>query len=137
MPRSFDFATTKTKRYDERLRMPKFPFTEEQREAVMTFILGLVSEPPAEKYIYHPGPRQEAIVQGRHVLDKYNCAGCHILDMERWKIAFDPKQFEVAADDLRFPVPRAEFYAGGDQGIACSGSARDAASGPARYDDAQ
>jgi cytochrome c2/predicted nucleic acid-binding Zn-ribbon protein len=109
MPRSFDFATTKTKRYDERLRMPKFPFTEEQREAVMTFILGLVSEPPAEKYIYHPGPRQEAIVQGRHVLDKYNCAGCHILDMERWKIAFDPKQFEAPPTTSDFPFLAPNF----------------------------
>ncbi len=26
MPRSFDYQTTRTKRYDERLRMPKFPF---------------------------------------------------------------------------------------------------------------
>jgi cytochrome c551/c552 len=103
MPRSFDYATTKTKRYDERLRMPKFPFTEEQREAVMTFVLGLVSEPPVDKYIYHPGPRMDAIVQGRHVLDKYNCAGCHILDMERWKIAFDPKQFDSPPTTSDFP----------------------------------
>jgi cytochrome c551/c552 len=103
MPRSFDYATTKTKRYDERLRMPKFPFTAEQRDAVMTFVLGLVSEPPADKYIYHPGPRQDAIVQGRHVLDKYNCAGCHVLDMERWKIAFDAKQFESPPTITDFP----------------------------------
>jgi hypothetical protein len=109
MPRSFDFATTKTKRYDERLRMPKFPFTAEQREAVMTIILGLVSEPPADKYIYHPGPRQEAIVQGRHVLDKYNCAGCHILDMERWKVAFDPKQFDAPPTTSDFPFLAPSF----------------------------
>jgi hypothetical protein len=70
MPRSFDFAATKTKRYDERLRMPLFPFDAEQREQVMTFVLGLTSEPPAEQYIYNPGPREQAIVAGRHVLDK-------------------------------------------------------------------
>ena len=52
----------------------------------MTFVLGLTNEAPAERYIYKPGPRQQAIVQGRHVLDKYNCAGCHILDMERWDV---------------------------------------------------
>lgn len=103
MPRSFDYAATKTKRYDERLRMPKFPFTAEEREKVMTFVLGLVSEPPAEKYIYNPGPRQEAIVQGRHVLDKYNCAGCHVLDMERWKIAFDAELFESPPEVTDFP----------------------------------
>ena len=30
MPRSFDYETTRTKRYDERLRMPKFPFNDER-----------------------------------------------------------------------------------------------------------
>jgi cytochrome c551/c552 len=103
MPRSFDYATTKTKRYDERLRMPKFPFTAEQREQVMTFVLGLTSEPPASKYIYQPGPREEAIVQGRHVIDKYNCKGCHVLDMERWKFAFAPDLFEEPPEVTDFP----------------------------------
>jgi cytochrome c551/c552 len=107
MPRSFDFETTRTKRYDERLRMPKFPFTEEEREAVMTFILGLTNEAPAERYIYRPGPRQQAIVDGRHVLDKYNCAGCHVLDMDRWDIAFQKGSIESAPaiNDYPFLAP--------------------------------
>jgi cytochrome c2 len=107
MPRSFDYETTRTKRYDERLRMPKFPFSAAEREAVMTFILGLTSEAPDARYIYQPGPRQEAIVQGRHVLDKYNCAGCHILEMERWKIAFEPDYFEEPppTNDFPFLIP--------------------------------
>ena len=104
MPRSFDYETTRTKRYDERLRMPKFPFNCDEREAVMTFVLGLTNEAPAERYIYKPTPRQEAIVQGRHVLDKYNCAGCHILDMERWEIAFEPDWFEEPPHDDRLSV---------------------------------
>ena len=102
-PRSFDYETTRTKRYDERLRMPKFPFDVAQREAVMTFILGLTAEAPAERYIYKPSERQEAIVQGRHVLDKYNCAGCHILDMERWDIAFEPDWFEEPPTTADYP----------------------------------
>jgi mono/diheme cytochrome c family protein len=107
MPRSFDYQTTRNKRYDERLRMPKFPFNAAEREAVMTFVLGLTNEAPAERYIYKPSPRQEAIVQGRHVLDKYNCAGCHMLDMERWDIAFAPDWFEEppTVNDYPFLVP--------------------------------
>jgi cytochrome c2 len=116
MPRSFDYETTRNKRYDERLRMPKFPFTAEEREAVMTFILGLTSEAPAERYIYKPGPRQEAIVQGRHVLNKFNCGGCHILDMDRWDIAVAPDWFEEPPmiADYPFvtpPVPPADIAA--------------------------
>lgn len=109
MPRSFDYETTKTKRYDERLRMPKFPFNAEQREAIMTFVLGLTAEAPATKYIYQPLPRQKAIIEGRHVLDKFNCAGCHILDMERWDVAFAPNQFEAppATSDYPFLQPGA------------------------------
>ncbi len=106
MPRSFDYETTQTKRYDERLRMPKFPFNAEEREAVMTFVLGLTQEAPAARYIYQPGPRQKAIVEGRHVLEKYNCAGCHILDMERWDVAFAPNQFEAPPTTNDYPFLR-------------------------------
>jgi cytochrome c551/c552 len=103
MPRSFDYETTRTKRYDERLRMPKFPFDAREREAVMTFVLGLTNEAPAARYIYQPSPRQKAIVQGRHVLDKYHCAGCHILDMDRWDIAYSPTDFDKPQTTNEFP----------------------------------
>ncbi len=106
MPRSFDYEATRTKRYDERLRMPKFPLDAEEREAVMTFVLGLTNEAPAIRYIYQPSPRQRAIVEGRHVLDKYNCAGCHILDMERWDLAFAPGQFEAPPTTNDYPFLR-------------------------------
>jgi len=103
MPRSFDYETTHNKRYDERLRMPKFPFDDAQREAVMTFVLGLTNEAPATRYIYKPDARQEAIVEGRHVLEKYNCAGCHILDMQRWDVAFEPDWFDEPPTTSDFP----------------------------------
>ncbi|MEX2309254.1 MAG: PDZ domain-containing protein [Pirellulales bacterium] len=106
MPRSFDYEATKTKRYDERLRMPRFPFNAEEREAVMTFILGLTNEAPATRYIYKPDARQEAVVAGRHVLDKYNCAGCHILDMERWDVAFEADWFDEPPSTNDYPFVR-------------------------------
>jgi hypothetical protein len=111
MPRSFDYQTTKTKRYDERLRMPRFPFSAEQREAVMTFVLGLTNEAPDARYIYKPTPRQKAIVDGRHVLDKYNCAGCHVLDVERWKVAFEPDWFAEPGAVNEFPFVLPSFSA--------------------------
>jgi hypothetical protein len=95
-PRSYDYKKTQHKRYDERLRMPLFPFTEKQREAVVTFVLGLVAEPPAEQFVFHPNPHQEALIQGREVVEKYNCAGCHIFELERWDLEFQP-------DDLVAP----------------------------------
>src|SRR5439155_21134381 len=49
----------------------------EGREAVMTFILGLVAEPVPSKYLYDPPTDRLAEVRGRQVLEKYNCTGCH------------------------------------------------------------
>ncbi|QEG36985.1 PDZ domain-containing protein [Bythopirellula goksoeyrii] len=109
MPRSFDYKTTKNKGYNERLRMPKFPFTEDEREAVMTFVLGLVSEPPADKFVYHPDARRAAEVAGRHVLDQFNCAGCHTLKMEEWKVAFTEGEFESPIQVQDFPFLEKHF----------------------------
>jgi mono/diheme cytochrome c family protein len=95
-PRSYDYLRMRT--WDERLRMPQFKFARvdrradeddaayearahkeeaEGREAVMTFVLGLVAEPINAKFIYTPQAERLAEIKGRHVLDKYNCASCH------------------------------------------------------------
>lgn len=104
MPRSYDYKTTRNKGFNERLRMPMFPFDEEEREAVITFVLGLVNEPPAEKYIYNPKPEQKAIVDGRKVLERFNCAGCHTMEMETWQVAMDPNFWEDFIGEPDIPV---------------------------------
>jgi mono/diheme cytochrome c family protein len=97
-PRSYDY--NRLRRWDERLRMPQFRFARtvqhedetdedyaarrdaeeaEAREAVMTFILGLVAEPIPSPYVNQPRDDRRAEVLGRQVLDKYNCAGCHLV----------------------------------------------------------
>ncbi|MFV0442087.1 MAG: c-type cytochrome, partial [Planctomycetaceae bacterium] len=80
-PRSYDFEKTATKGWDERLRMPKFPFNDQEIESVATFVLGLVADPPADPYLYRPEGPAGAIVEGERLLTKFNCAGCHIVDM--------------------------------------------------------
>lgn len=97
-PRSYDYEKTENKKYGERLRMPQFNFNDEQREAVVTFVLGLVAEPPTTKYLYRPTPRAEAIIKGRKLLDKYNCGGCHVLKGDQWDISFPPNHFEAVKD---------------------------------------
>ncbi len=92
-PRSYDYKKTETKGWDERLRMPKFPFSEQQIESVATFVVGLVADPPAPAYVYKPTGAKAARLEGERVLEKYNCAGCHILELPELK-------FAVAADDL-------------------------------------
>ena len=105
-PRSYDYEKVKNKGYNDRLRMPLFPWAagvmetdvkrqkrDEEIEAIMTFVLGLVAEPPASEYVYQPDTRREAIVQGEKVLAKFNCAGCHTLELGRWDLAYRPGDF--------------------------------------------
>ncbi|HVX15533.1 MAG TPA: PDZ domain-containing protein [Pirellulales bacterium] len=108
-PRSYDFKKTENKEYTDRLRMPKFNFDQEQIEAVMTFVLGLVAEPPAAKYVYKSSPRRKAIVEGEQLLVKYNCVGCHTVKMETWEFDYDPADDSFANgpafDDYPFLMP--------------------------------
>ncbi len=71
MPRSFDYQVANQKPFDEQLKMGRFELTDAQREAMITFLLGLADERPAAKYVYQPDRQQKAIVDGRKVLDKY------------------------------------------------------------------
>jgi mono/diheme cytochrome c family protein len=97
-PRSYDYHRLRL--WDDRSRMPQFRFARshkklgeskeafriraareeaEAREAVMTFVLGLVAEPIPLPYVNHPAPDRMAEVKGRQILDTYNCAGCHLI----------------------------------------------------------
>lgn len=119
-PRSYDYHTTANKRYNELLRMPLFPFSDDDREAVITFLLGLVADPPSDAYVSSPAPRREAIVEGRKVLEKYNCGGCHALELDRWTIAYPHGQFENVVE--RSPTKAFPFLPSGvsEQELAAS-----------------
>lgn len=99
-PRSYDYRKTETKGWDERLRMPKFPFDEEQIEAVTTFVLGLVAQPPAPEYQFRPDKEQEAIFNGEKLLAKFNCAGCHVLDMNEIVFEYDPEALAIKGQGI-------------------------------------
>ena len=106
-PRSYDYKKTETKNWDERLRMPKFPFRKDQIEAVSTFVLGLVAQPPVEEFQFRPSGADEAIFEGERLLAKYNCTGCHVLEMDRFEFAINPQMVNAKAVD---PSALAEHY---------------------------
>jgi hypothetical protein len=66
----------------------------EAREAVMTFILGLVGEAIHPRYLNNPPPDRLAEVKGRQVLDKFNCAGCHLVRSGVYDIKLPPDDRE-------------------------------------------
>ncbi|MHB9077877.1 MAG: hypothetical protein ACYC3X_10315 [Pirellulaceae bacterium] len=106
-PRSYDFQETQNKKYTARLQMPQFPLSPVQREAVITFVLGLVSDPPTEKFAYAPDSQTKALLDGKEVLSKYNCRGCHLVEPEAWQLAFPTDAFGQQLQQPTFPwVPR-------------------------------
>lgn len=125
-PRSYDYA--RLRRWDERLRMPQFRFARtekhaneseeayedrryleeaEAREAVMTFILGLVAEPVPAKFVYDPPPDKRAEVKGRQVLDKFNCTGCH--QVRPGVYEFKPTPLSAGLLDANYETAKASF----------------------------
>jgi cytochrome c551/c552 len=108
-PRSYDYKKAENKSYNERYRMPQFPFDQKQREAVMTFVLGLVAEPPAPKYVHQPSPREQARLDGLVVAEQYNCGGCHVLGMDRWDIRYKPGSLGEATELADYPFLAPHF----------------------------
>ncbi|MDX1964234.1 MAG: hypothetical protein SFX18_13860 [Pirellulales bacterium] len=111
-PRSYDYQKTAMKPYNDKLRMPKFRFARDEAahqralESVVTFVLGLVAEPPAPQYIFNPPPAKRDIIAGKLLLEKYNCGGCHMIRMEQWDIAYTPEMIAPGPDFDGFPFEK-------------------------------
>ena len=91
-PRSYDYLkkSEKYKTWDDRLRMPQFAWANDPAaiEEVMTFVLGLTGEKspgqvPAQD---HTTPAKTAVAKGARCLNRFNCAGCHVLEMPKFTI---------------------------------------------------
>jgi cytochrome c2 len=76
-PRSFDGE--KVKNPIEKLRMPYFAFTDEQAEAIATFVVGLVDD-EVQRARMLPTPEQTAMDTGLRVVRQKNCMACHQVD---------------------------------------------------------
>jgi cytochrome c551/c552 len=77
-PSIYDMGKEKEPR--EHLRMPKPYLKPEWRTALTTFLLGSVGSEGANvptSYFYKPTEQQKAIQDGWWIIKKYNCMGCH------------------------------------------------------------
>jgi cbb3-type cytochrome oxidase cytochrome c subunit len=101
-PRSFDYRVAAKKNFNELLRMGRFNLTDAEREAVMTYVLGLTANRPVGKYAYHPDAKRTATIAGRKVLDRFACAECHALEMERWTFSYKPGEFPRPPQPVNF-----------------------------------
>ena len=91
-PRSYDYLkkSEKYKTWDDRLRMPQFAWANDQAavEEVMTFVLGLTNERIPARYLpkTKTTPSRTAVALGARNLNRFNCAGCHVLEMPRFTV---------------------------------------------------
>lgn len=102
-PRSYDWKMVETKPYDDRLRMPKFPFSEDDIDAIATFVVGLVAEPPSTEYLYNPGGAKGAQIKGNRLLEQYNCTGCHMLDLPKIRYGADVDSLTATDQSTDYP----------------------------------
>lgn len=77
-PRIFDQGREKP--YHEKLRMPLFGFTDEQADALTTFLLSLQKAEIPLDMKRRLNLDEEKTEEGRLIAAKFNCQGCHTLD---------------------------------------------------------
>ena len=74
--RSFDKG--RVLEYLDMLRMPQYGFSQEERDQYILFLLGMTSEKPGAAKVLTA--REKQVEQGKQVIHKYNCQGCHIVE---------------------------------------------------------
>ena len=103
-PRSYDYLKDKEKykTWDDRLRMPQFAWANDPAaiEEVMTLILGLTGEKIGFKYLAKANYNdvQTALAKGGKVLNRYNCTGCHVLEMPKYSLPEETKVADAFTD---------------------------------------
>jgi cbb3-type cytochrome oxidase cytochrome c subunit len=103
-PRSYDYLkkSEKYKSWDDRLRMPQFAWANrpEAVEEVMTFVLGLTNERVPAKYLpkTKTTPARTAVALGSRNINRFNCDGCHVLEMPKFTVPEGVKVAEAFTD---------------------------------------
>ncbi len=77
-PRIFD--VNKVKEPEDKLRMPKFYFTEEETTALVTVLLGLVGDDPHNQLKMARSAENLHIERGQALVRQHNCQGCHVIE---------------------------------------------------------
>jgi len=77
-PRVFDQG--RVLRPDEKLRMPNFDFSDEEIERLLTAIMSFQREIQPPQAMPVKSARRDFVVQGRALVNRRNCVGCHIIE---------------------------------------------------------
>jgi mono/diheme cytochrome c family protein len=86
------YDTGKEKEPQDRLRMPEPYLTPEWKTALTTFLIGSVGSEGANvpsSLFYRPDDQRKAVQDGWWVIKKYNCMGCHSVQVGQRSVLMD------------------------------------------------
>ena len=92
-PSVFDEGKYKPNPMD-RLKMPKPNIDPEQIDALTSFLLGSTQSTLPPSYQYLPTDQRKAIQDGWWIVTKYNCIGCHQIDIGQKSVLMGLPQFQ-------------------------------------------
>jgi len=79
-PRIWDKDKEPVKDYNELLKMPNFGMSEREAEAVAANVLGFTKETVAASKKAGMDARTASLAEGRKLITRYNCQGCHLIE---------------------------------------------------------
>ena len=74
-PRQFDEG--RYKRPKDKLKMPDFGLSEDEIMALSILLTGMREEELPESFVAKLKDEKRCLIEGKRVIDKYNCTGCH------------------------------------------------------------
>jgi cytochrome c551/c552 len=92
-PAVFDTGKYKPNPQD-RLRMPKPNVNATDIDALTTMLLGSTDPTLPPDYMYKPADERAAIQQGWWIVTKYNCMGCHQIDIGQRSVLMDLPMYQ-------------------------------------------
>jgi cytochrome c2 len=79
-PRMWDENKEAVKDYNELLKMPNFGASEREAKAVLSNVIGFTKESAIATRRAGGDPRTAAMAEGRKLITRFNCQGCHLIE---------------------------------------------------------
>jgi len=86
----------------DRLKMPKPNVTGEDITALVTFLLGSLDQQLPTEYMYKPSDQRKDVQAGWWIITKYNCMGCHQVDIGQQSVLQTLPQYQ-ADNKIKLP----------------------------------
>ncbi len=79
-PRVWDRGKEEVKNYGELYKMPNFGLSDREARAVLTNVLGWIKPTVRPERKAGLVPQAQVLAEGRKLVTRYNCQGCHIVE---------------------------------------------------------